>query len=255
MKTSLTLYLDVLKFGTDDGKGKDVIMELPNRGPLTLREQHLFREAMASIDTERLSIVELQGMVALKLGQVLGARNIQVVKLTFGNIGTGENGAPFINLPRAKQRGHRRNNQVKKRPITKSLFELIELLKARYSDLLKEKVKSEQPILCNLSNTNHKITSLRLRPPVFFKRILSIEERLNLGFKVTNRRLRKTFCTQLIAKGTPLKVVAELMDHTDLQQLEVYYRHTHHVAKKLDDVLQSEAKDIIDAFCGKNSKS
>ena len=245
------LYLDVIKFGTDDGKGKDVIMELPNRGPLTLREQRLFREAMASIDTERLSIVELQGMVALKLGQVLGARNIQVVKLTFGNIGTGENGAPFINLPRAKQRGHRRNNQVKKRPITKSLFELIELLKARYSDLLKEKVKSEQPILCNLSNTNHKITSLRLRPPVFFKRILSIEERLNLGFKVTNRRLRKTFCTQLIAKGTPLKVVAELMDHTDLQQLEVYYRHTHHVAKKLDDVLQSEAKDIIDAFAGK----
>ena len=245
------LYLDVLKFGTDDGKGKDVIMELPNRGPLTLREQHLFREAMASIDTERLSIVELQGMVALKLGQVLGARNIQVVKLTFGNIGTGENGAPFINLPRAKQRGHRRNNQVKKRPITKSLFELIELLKARYSDLLKEKVKSEQPILRNLSNTNHKITSLRLRPPVFFKRILSIEERLNLGFKVTNRRLRKTFCTQLIAKGTPLKVVAELMDHTDLQQLEVYYRHTHHVAKKLDDVLQSEAKDVIDAFAGK----
>jgi hypothetical protein len=48
-----------------------------------------------------------------------------------------------------------------------------------------------------------------------------------------------------------MSVVAELMDHSDLQQLEVYYRQSHTVAKKLDDVLRSEAMDILDAFAGK----
>ena len=41
------------------------------------------------------------------------------------------------------------------------------------------------------------------------------------------------------------------MDHSDLQQLEVYYRHTHHIARKLNDVLRAEASDLLDAFEGK----
>lgn len=245
------LYLDVLKFGTDDGKGKDVIMELPNRGPLTLREQRLFREAMASIDTKSLSIAELQGLVALKIGQVLGARDIQVIKLSFDKVGVEENGVPYIQLPRAKQRGHKRNSQFKKRVITNSLYSLVTLLRERYESELGKKLPHDWPLLCNLSQATKKPIKLSTTIHTYSDRIKKISEKLGLNFKVTNRRLRKTFCTQLIAKGTPLKVVAELMDHTDLQQLEVYYRHTHHVAKKLDDVLQSEAKDIIDAFAGK----
>lgn len=245
------LYLDVLKFGTDDGKGKDVIMELPNRGPLTLREQHLFREAMDSIDTSSLSLTELQGMVALKLGQVLGARDAQVIKLNFEDIGKSDNGSFFMNVPRAKQRGHKRNNQYKRRPITKSLFELTITLKHRYESSLGKQIEDKWPLLCTLTPRTGKPTKLSVTREIFMTRRLAFEDKLSLGFKVTNRRLRKTFCTQLIAKGTPLKVVAELMDHTDLQQLEVYYRHTHHVAKKLDDVLKTEAKDVIDAFKGK----
>ena len=48
-----------------------------------------------------------------------------------------------------------------------------------------------------------------------------------------------------------MTVVAELMDHSDLQQLDVYYRQSHNVAKKLDDILRSQAIDIIDVFAGK----
>lgn len=246
------LYLDTLKFGSDEGKGKDVIMEMANRGPLTLREQRLFREAMSKIDPDNLSITELQGMVALKLGQVLGARDIQVIKLKFADVVINDHKTPHITLPRAKQRGHRNNNQRKKRVITRALYELIESLKSRYSKQLNRPVEGEHFIICNISNKGGGIpVNLRLRPPAFFLRRRAIQDRLALDFTVTNRRLRKTFCTKLIAAGTPLKTVAELMDHTDLQQLEVYYRHTHHVAKKLDEVLNSEASDVLDAFKGK----
>jgi hypothetical protein len=47
-----------------------------------------------------------------------------------------------------------------------------------------------------------------------------------------------------------MKVIAHLMDHSDLQQLGVYYRQTHSVAKKIDVILRKEAGDILDAFAG-----
>jgi hypothetical protein len=245
------LYLDTLRFGSDEGKGKDVIMELVNRGPLTLREQRLFREGMANINPHDLSIIELQGMVALKIGQVLGARDVQVIKLKFEHIGMKVGKAPFIFLPRAKQRGYKNNNQYKKRPITNSLFNLIMILKEKYQQALNTPIGDECFLLCTLKPRTGVPTEKRVTEVSFLTRRLKFESHMGLGFKVTNRRLRKTFCTQLIAKGAPLKVVAELMDHSDLQQLEVYYRHTHHIAKKLDEVLKSEASDILDAFKGK----
>lgn len=245
------LYLDTLKFGADEGKGKDVLMEIPNRGPLTLREQRLFREKMSIINPDELSIIELQGMVALKLGQTLGARDIQVIRLKFSHVIKGDNGVPFILLPRAKQRGHKNNNQQKKRLITNSLFDLIMRLNERYREALQHPIDGKWPLLCTLKPRSGKPTRERLTTVRFNTRRFAFESNMDLGFKVTNRRLRKTFCTQLIAKGTPLKVVAELMDHSDLQQLEVYYRHTHHIAKKLDEVLNSEASEILDAFKGK----
>lgn len=245
------LYLDTLKFGADEGKGKDVIMELRNRGPLTFREQRLFREAISKVNPEELSIIELQGMVALKIGQTLGARDIQVMKLRFSHILQGENGVSYIQLPRAKQRGQKNNNQYKTRVITKTLFDLIMRLKERYQQALHQPISDQMFLLCTLTPRTGLPTEKRVTKGIFQTRRLEFECYMSLGFKVTNRRLRKTFCTQLIAKGTPLKVVAELMDHTDLQQLEVYYRHTHHIAKKLDEALHSEASEILDAFKGK----
>jgi hypothetical protein len=190
------LYLDTLKFGSSEGKGKDVIMEMANRGPLTLREQRLFREKMANTNTQALQITELQGMVALKLGQVLGARDTQVIKLKFKNVGMEENKAPFIHLPRAKQRGHRNNNQYKKRAITKSLFDLIMRLKEQYQQAIHKPISDEYYVLNTLTQRGGRATEKRVTKNTFQKRRLAFESHMGLGFKVTNRRLRKTFCTQ-----------------------------------------------------------
>lgn len=245
------LYLDTLKFGTDEGKGKDVLMEMANRGPLTISEQRVFKEALAKVDPTKLSLIELQGMVGLKFGQVLGARDTQVIKIQFKHVGVSDDGKPYLLLPRAKQRGYKNNNKYKKRPITHSLNNLISALKSRYEDASGEKRTGEDYLLCCFNPSYGIPNKLRLTSGIYMTRRLAFERALGLKFKVTNRRLRKTFCTQLIAKGTPLKVVAELMDHSDLQQLEVYYRHTHHIARKLNDVLRAEASDLLDAFAGK----
>ena len=190
-------------------------------------------------------------MVALKIGQVLGARDTQIIRIQFKDVHVSESGAIFMSVPRAKQRGDKNNNQKKQRSITKSLYHLIKTLQSKYEQSLGHSITPEWFLLAcshigTTIPTHNRITMLQ-----FCKRRMAFERVLNLGFKVTNRRLRKTFCTKLIAKGTPLKVVAELMDHSDLQQLEVYYRHTHHVARKLNDVLKAEAAEILDVFHGK----
>lgn len=245
------LYLDVQKFGSNEGKGKDVLMEIPDRGPLKIRERKFFVQAMAKINIDTLSIIELQGMVALKIGQVLGARDIQIIRMQFKDVSVSADGAMFIDVPRAKQRGHKNNNQKKLRPITKTLYNLITTLKTRYEQKLSASITEDWFLLATLRAASGKPLNKRITPNVFQTRRAAFESVMDLGFKVTNRRLRKTFCTRLIAYGTPLKAVAELMDHSDLQQLEVYYRQTHHVARKLNDVLKTEAAEILDVFQGK----
>lgn len=248
-------YLEVKKFGSDEGKGKDVIIDLPNRGPLKVNELKKLKESISNLDIAALSCQQLQGLIGLKLGQVLGARDIQVIKLQFKHYKKTSEGTYFVELPRAKQRGSKNNKVTKRRAITKSLATLIDELKNRYEVLTNISELEDWHIICNLvsngPNAESIPTGIRVRPITYRNKVKAIESLLDLGFIVTNRRLRKTFCTQLIAKGTTLKVVAELMDHSDLQQLEVYYRHTHHVAKKLNEVLKREADDIIDAFAGK----
>jgi len=248
-------YLEAKKFGSDEGKGKDVIIDIPNRGPLTLRELKDFKKAIAKLDLPSLTSFQLQGLIGLKIGQVLGARNIQVIKLQFKHLKRSKDGTYYLEVPRAKQRGLKKNLVLKKRPITKSLAMLIIQLRDKFAALTGEEIPEDWFILCNhrtrpIIGGETPPTGVRVTSDVYRIRLKSISELLDLNFVVTNRRLRKTFCTQLIAKGTALKVVAELMDHSDLQQLEVYYRHTHHIAKKLNDVLRQEADDIIGAFAG-----
>lgn len=243
------LYLNTLVFGTDEGKGLDVRIRMPNRGPLTISEAKQFRASIQYIDTSDLTTSEFQGLVALKLGQVLGIRDVQVIKLKFKHFSCSDDGVYYLDVPRAKQRGKRKKSVTKRRPITKSAAELIEKLKVRYEE--HASIDSEWPIITSFENSARWPKKQQVTSFQFHNRRLAIERKLNLHFKVTNRRLRKTFCTYLIAMGTPLNAVAELMDHSDLQQLEAYFMQTSHIAKKLDQVLLEEAKEILDIFNGK----
>lgn len=244
-------YLASLRFGTDEGKGLDVIMEIPDRGPLTIKEERIFISTLNSVSPDTLNIHALQGLVSLKCSQVLGIRNIQVIKLTFADLQISDKGVFTLRVLRAKQRGRANNDVYKLRPITKTLATLISLLKARYEDILGKRITDDWPVISDYYSISGKLVKqqIKITKTTFITEQFMIAA--GLDFKVTNRRLRKTFCSRLIAKGTPLPVVAELMDHSDLQQLEVYYRQSHKIAEKLEQVLRNEAADIIDVFTGK----
>ena len=98
-------YLASIKFGTDAGKGLDVIMEIPDRGPLTIKEERIFITTLNSISPETLTTHALQGLVSLKCAQVLGMRNIQVMRLKFSDLQLSDKGVYTLKVLRAKQRG------------------------------------------------------------------------------------------------------------------------------------------------------
>ncbi|GAA0856454.1 tyrosine-type recombinase/integrase [Aliiglaciecola litoralis] len=246
-------YLDEMKFGSGN-KGLDVLVEMKDRGCLTLSEQRKFKDAVGAFDYKSLSIIELQGFIALRIGQLTGARDIQVRKLKgkhFGkNVKDGKT-VYFLKIPRAKQRGQSRNNQTVTRPITQRLGEQIEYLIGviRSFDIVHN--IDEHHLLFLLKPHSTKIVNKTLTGNSLSARILAVTKKLDLDFKVTLRRLRKTYCSSLVARGVSMKVIAHLMDHSDLQQLGVYYRQTHSVAEKIDVILRQEASDILDAFAGK----
>ena len=246
----LEYYLEHLIFGSDPRKGMDVLIEMKNRGCLTVKENRTFRRAVHNVDKEAMSMKELQGFISLRIAQVTGARDVQVRNLKVKHVGQ-EEGHYYLDIPRAKQRGANKRKQLKRRLVTPKLAGQIQYLIERMKRSSKKTVMDEDHLISNLTNSGQYYTNRKTTGPVYRHRIIACREFLRLDFKVTNRRLRKTFCTTLVAQGRPLKVIAELMDHQDLQQLQVYYRQTKNIAKKLGDIFKKEFSDVLDAFEGK----
>ena len=206
-------------------------MEIPDRGPLTIKEERIFISTLNSVLPETLTTHELQGLVSLKCAQVLGMRNIQVMRLKFSDLQISDKGVHTLKVLRAKQRGRTNNNVYKIRPITKTLAKLISSMKSRYEYILGTKITDDWPVISEYYSLRDELVKQQVKITKITYITNQFRMAVGLDFKVTNRRLRKTFCSRLIAKGTPMTVVAELMDHSDLQQLDVYYRQSHNVAK------------------------
>lgn len=243
-------YLDEVSFGSGN-KGLDVLVEMKNRGCLTLSEQRKFKEAVGAVDYKSLSLPELQGFIALRIGQLTGARDIQVRKLLgehFQKKSTEGKTVYSLKIPRAKQRGKSKKNQTVTRPITQRLGEQIEYLLGAIRE--HDNNVEHHYLLFPLGNRGASIENKIIKTVGFSDRIQKISRKLDLDFTVTLRRLRKTYCSSLVARGVSMKNIAFLMDHSDLQQLGVYYQQTHAVAQKLDFILKKEASDVLDAFAG-----
>tara|TARA_R110001606_G_scaffold177769_2_gene324439 strand:+ start:7784 stop:9253 length:1470 start_codon:yes stop_codon:yes gene_type:complete len=243
-------YLDEIVLGSGN-KGLDVIIQMKNRGCLTISEQREFKEKFTTLDIKQLSLFELQGYIALKIGQLTGARDCQVRRLKVSNFVKEKVDGNFVyslKIPRAKQRGQVKTVLVK-RPITKKLGSQIEFLLEKYKQLIC--INDNFYLLCHTTTNHNSISNKILSPSILLNRISRLSSRLGIDFIVNLRRLRKTFCSSLIARGVSKNIVAFLMDHSDLQQIDVYYRQTHALAKKLNQVLLKEAGSLLDAFAGK----
>lgn len=70
-------------------------------------------------------------------------------------------------------------------------------------------------------------------------------------FHVTPRRLRYTYATRLAIEGASAVMIAELLDHTDLQNVMVYIEAAGHMVNILSTALGPALTPTVDRFMGR----
>lgn len=77
-----------------------------------------------------------------------------------------------------------------------------------------------------------------------------ISPRTGRPLRVTMRRLRYTFATRLVREGASRQVVARLLDHTDLQNVSVYFDVKSDIVEALDAAMALTLGPLSQAFLG-----
>ena len=67
---------------------------------------------------------------------------------------------------------------------------------------------------------------------------------------ITTRRLRYTFASKMVRQGVTARDLAELLDHTDTQHVQVYYKADSRFVERLDATVAVHLGPAIKAFMG-----
>lgn len=228
--------------------GQAVMSRDPAKGPLDDQEHWLIRQAIRS---ERGTLL---GRVCVMLLLELGARTSQLLLLkehhvlTYG-IASGEV-LYSLDVPRRKQRttaGHDTKRRRISTDLGRALQQLIEQNHRQYGDR-----GPDMPVLCISRHTylrkvpeplkreyglhlsgrafDHHVRQFALRA-----RIVSPRTQKTLGLSAL--RFRHTFGTRLAEQGTPPRVIAEMLDHSQVSSVLVYVKSTSHVVEHLNRAL------------------
>jgi len=82
------------------------------------------------------------------------------------------------------------------------------------------------------------------------RRLAVISPRTKQPLVLTARRLRYTFASKMVRQGTTARDLAELLDHTDTQHVQVYYKADSRFVERLDATIARHLGPTIKAFMG-----
>ncbi len=82
------------------------------------------------------------------------------------------------------------------------------------------------------------------------QRLRVVSPRTGKPLRVTTRRLRYTFACKMVRQGASAEELAELLDHTDLQNVLVYFASSSELIPHLDRALAEQMGALVRAFLG-----
>jgi integrase len=242
-----------------NAKGFAVLSADPERGPLTEFEETALRQALLRDDGP------IEQRAALWLAFAFGTnpanlgllREEDFIRFHFPDATPS---AYFLNIPRIKKRQPERT-EFKKRAVDNPLALVIEELIARNAEMSKDDVVrplfrlaeprrtlldgpladyAQHPSSTMMTNLiGECVARLHVKSP-----------RTGEPLKVTSRRLRYTFASKMVRMGTPARELAELLDHTDTQQVQVYYKADSRFVERLDRTIAENIGPTVRAFMG-----
>jgi len=262
----LDLFDDEVVYALQDlriegnAKGEAVLSADPGQGPLNEFEEEALRSALirdkGPIDQR--AAMWLSFAFGTNPANLALLREEDFKSYHFGDSAPSEY---FLNIPRIKKRQPARS-AFKTRFVDGRLARIIEALIDHNrvlapSDLVRPLFRTsiERRTLVGGSlgdyvhhHTASGITDLIAECAL---RLNVISPRTKDRLIITTRRLRYTFASKMVRQGTTARDLAELLDHTDTQNVQVYYKADSRFVERLDETIARHLGPTIKAFMGK----
>lgn len=230
-------YADYLSSISISGntKGQAVMSLEENHGPLNDKEISCFTNLLSkdsSISSER-----VMAYLFLTLG--CNPRNLSLLKWEdFSVVSSNDYKVYLLRVPRIKKRLKNRKD-FKTRELDQRLGRIIEEFKAQ---------NSSGAMFCDMNGVPYTAQKLQILFTSYAKKLTDGSE-IN-GMHLTPRRLRYTFATRLVMSGVSKERLADLLDHTDLQHVQVYYDLRHQIKGFLTEAENQRLGQILRRFEG-----
>ena len=246
-----------------NAKGIAVLTMDPIKGPFTDLELEKIQSAINNSYAD--GEIKEDEYILVWLFMIYGSRPIQLAQLKVKDvIETIQNDGSYeavINIPRAKNRQKPRS-EFKRRSVPNSLVKVLINYKEKVKSYLQIYMKdiSEAPLFPSekLNNENghdlkYHITAndLKIKIENIFSKFQLISERTGETMHVTPTRFRRTLGTRAAQEGHGELIIAEILDHTDIQNAGVYTQATPEILNRIDKAIAMEMAPIAQAFEGK----
>jgi integrase len=238
-------------------KGEAVLSEDPEEGPLDEIEEIALRGALHRSDGALLERALIWTLLALGCNP----KNLVYLCEEDFRIAAAQNNIFYsLDVPRIKK-GVPPRTKLKRRKIDPFLARIFEQLVERNKSLsipasyvrpLFARTTPRSDCLgSEIERYAYHLTSRDVTKIVssYVETLQVISHRTGKVLRVTPRRLRYTFATRKVQEGCSMDALAELLDHTDLQNVMVYYAGTSMV-KHLDEVLAISVGPLVNRFLG-----
>lgn len=164
----------------------------------------------------------------------------------------------LLNIPRVKQAGEEPRTSFRTRHLPQDLGEIA----LKYSVKIKKQFSSidypgSPPFFPNMNNYTNPDFIYHMTAAEIGKLAKSITKKLQATSEVTGRkiegsarRFRYSLATRVVAEGHPPTVLAEILDHTDTQNVGLYYDNRPDLAFRINKKIGTELAPIVKAFKG-----
>ncbi|WP_237946025.1 site-specific integrase [Aliarcobacter butzleri] len=245
-------------------KGEAVATMDPYDGPFTDLELELIQTAINNSYAK--NRIKTDEYILVWLFMIYGSRPIQFAQMKIKDvISVKQNDNSyevFINIPRAKNRKAVRT-ELKKRLVPKAFSNIF----FRYSQEVKMKIKgtlpniNEAPLflgnnLIDNDEYNYEmkfhLTSAQISSKIdnVFNKLKLKSERTNDFMHIIPIRFRRTIGTRAAVEGHGSLIIAEILDHTDTQNAQVYVESRPEIIERIDRAIALHMAPIAQAFAG-----
>jgi hypothetical protein len=252
-----------------NAKGQAVLSLDPEEGPLDDLETTCLLNALRSARTT--GVLTLTEQVAIWLCVAFGPNPLQIALMRIDDIlvlNCREDGQKYVEaaIPRMKKRLDDIRRDFRQRRLTPKIadivLELVEENRQRAQRLFAETgyaiplLMRENP--SRLQGGPRHEYALHMNPGEVTPLVANAVRKLNVishrtgkPLRVTTRRLRYTYATRLVREGYGMREVADLLDHSDLQHVRVYFDIKSDIVKSIDSALALALGPVAQAFLGK----